>query len=119
RASERRRRPRSFDRRGRGLRARRLRRNRGDIRRRRDVRDRAAARVAERQRFRRYPARMGRGVIRAALLAGVLAAVLLALTAASGGAASTRHRSPFAGLGTWVDIYSSEWSDPEAAVTAM
>jgi hypothetical protein len=61
---------------------------------------------------------MGRGVIRAALLAGVLAVVLLALTA-SGGAASMRHRSPFAGLGTWVDIYSAEWADPEAAVAAM
>ncbi len=62
---------------------------------------------------------MGRGVIRAALLAGVLAAALLALTTASGGAASTSRRSPFAGLGTWVDIYSSEWADPEAAVAAM
>jgi hypothetical protein len=51
----------------------------------------------------------------------VLVVVLLAVLAstASGGAASTRHRSPFAGLGTWVDIYSAEWADPEAAVAAM
>src|SRR5205085_12541572 len=51
----------------------------------------------------------------------VLAVVLLALlvSAAPGGAASTRHRSPFAGLGTWVDIYSAEWADAEVAVTNM
>jgi hypothetical protein len=51
----------------------------------------------------------------------VLAVVLLALlvSATVGGAASTSHRSPFAGLGTWVDVYSSEWADPEAAVAAM
>jgi hypothetical protein len=62
---------------------------------------------------------MGRGWIGAVLFAGALAALLLALTASSGGAASTRHHSPFAGLGTWVDIYSPEWADPEAAVAAM
>jgi len=63
---------------------------------------------------------MGRRLIRAALLAGVLAALLLASTASSGGAASTHHRfGPFAGLGTWVDIYSTEWADPEVAVTNM
>ena len=54
----------------------------------------------------------------------MLAVVLLALlaSAASGGtAASARHHhsSPFRGLGTWVDIYSAEWADPEAAVAAM
>jgi hypothetical protein len=48
----------------------------------------------------------------------VLAAVLLA-SASSGGAASTRKPSPFAGLGTWVDIYSAEWKNPETAVAAM
>jgi len=62
---------------------------------------------------------MGRGLIRAVLLAGVLAAVFLA-PAASRGAAPAHHRgSPFAGLGTWVDIYSTEWADPEAAVAKM
>jgi hypothetical protein len=60
---------------------------------------------------------VGRGSIWAALLAGVLAAVLLASTA--GGAASARHRSPFAGLGTWIDVYSAEWANPEAAVAEM
>ncbi len=62
---------------------------------------------------------MGRGLTAAALLAGALAALLLAFSASSGGAAPARHSSPFAGLGTWVDIYSAEWSNPEAAVTAM
>jgi len=52
----------------------------------------------------------------------VLGALLLALLvpASSGGAAApARHRSPFAGLGTWIDVYSPEWADPEAAVSAM
>jgi hypothetical protein len=64
---------------------------------------------------------MGRGWIVAGVFAGALAALLLALSVSSGGAASTSHRDrgPFAGLGTWVDIYSTEWADPEAAVTAM
>jgi hypothetical protein len=62
---------------------------------------------------------MGRGWIAAGLCAGALAALLLALSVSSGRAASTRHDSPFAGLGTWVDIYSAEWADPEAAVAAM
>ena len=49
-----------------------------------------------------------------------LAAVLLALLAsAASGDTAAKHRSPFAGLGTWVDIYSTEWNDPEAAVAAM
>jgi hypothetical protein len=47
--------------------------------------------------------------------------VLLAVLtpASSGGAASARHRGPFIGLGTWVDIYAAEWADPESAVAAM
>ncbi|HUZ16483.1 MAG TPA: hypothetical protein VMU72_09955 [Gaiellaceae bacterium] len=53
----------------------------------------------------------------------VLAVVLLAmLTSAvsSRGAASPHRSSPFAGLGTWVDIYSTTaLSDPEAAVASM
>lgn len=51
----------------------------------------------------------------------VLAVVVLALLApaAPGGATSTYRRGPFAGLGTWVDIYATEWADPEAAVAAM
>jgi hypothetical protein len=61
---------------------------------------------------------MARWSIGAALLAGALA-LLLAATTVSGSATSTRHRSPFRGLGTWVDIYATEWADPEAAVTAM
>jgi hypothetical protein len=62
---------------------------------------------------------MGRGWTGAGLLAGALAALLLAWAVSSGGAASTPTRGPFAGLGTWVDIYSAEWADPEAAVAAM
>lgn len=49
----------------------------------------------------------------------VLAAALLALGASSGQAASTHRHSPFRGLGTWVDIYATEWAAPEAAVAAM
>jgi hypothetical protein len=51
----------------------------------------------------------------------VVAVVLLAVIvpASSGGAASSRHRGPFRGLGTWVDIYAAEWANPEAAVAAM
>src|SRR4051812_21317387 len=61
---------------------------------------------------------MGRRLIRAAVLAGVLAALLIP-SAASGGAASGYRRGPFGGFGTWVDIYGAEWNDPETAVTAM
>jgi hypothetical protein len=61
---------------------------------------------------------MARGPGRLLGLAVVLLAMLV--PSASGGAAAARHRSPFAGLGTWVDIYSTaEWADPEAAVAAM
>ena len=61
---------------------------------------------------------MSRGSARLLVLAVVLLA-MLASTVSSGGAASAHRRSPFAGLGTWVDIYSTEWADPEAAVAAM
>lgn len=60
---------------------------------------------------------MGRLPTAAALLAGALAALLLA--AWSGRDAPVRAGGPFAGLGTWVDIYSAEWANPEAAVGAM
>ncbi len=62
---------------------------------------------------------MGRGTIGAVLLAGALAAVLLAVDGVVRRRGIHRHRGPFAGLGTWVDIYSAEWADPEAAVAAM
>jgi hypothetical protein len=60
---------------------------------------------------------MARGSARLLVIAVVLVAVLV--PASSGGAASSRHRGPFAGLGTWVDIYGAEWANPEAAVAAM
>jgi hypothetical protein len=60
---------------------------------------------------------MARGSARLLVLAVVLLAVLVAT--ASGGAASPRRTTPFAGLGTWVDVYSRQWDDPEAAVAAM
>jgi hypothetical protein len=53
-------------------------------------------------------------------MAVVLAAVLV--VPASGGAAagSTRHRSAYAGLGTWLDIYAtSSWAHPQREVAAM
>jgi hypothetical protein len=63
---------------------------------------------------------MSRRSTGAVLLAGAIAALLLAATiASSGGASSARHRSPFSGLGTWVDVYSAEWANPEAAVAEM
>jgi hypothetical protein len=59
-----------------------------------------------------------RGSARLFVLAVVLLAVLV--PASSGGAAAPRHHSPFAGLGTWVDIYSTTaLGDPEAAVASM
>ena len=52
------------------------------------------------------------------LLATVLAAAVAA--SAAGATASSRQRSPYAGLGTWVDIYAtSSWDDPQRAVAAM
>jgi hypothetical protein len=51
-------------------------------------------------------------------LALVLAAVLLA--PAAGAASSARPRSPYAGLGTWLDIYAAKsWFQPEQQVAAM
>jgi hypothetical protein len=50
-------------------------------------------------------------------LAAVLAAVLVAPAA---GASSPQQRSPYAGLGTWLDIYAgSPWTRPEQEVAAM
>lgn len=51
----------------------------------------------------------------------MLAAVLCAALAGSGGAsASQSRRSPYAGLGTWVDIYAtSSWAAPQRAVAEM
>ena len=48
----------------------------------------------------------------------MLAAVLVA--PATGASVSSRHRSVYAGLGTWVDIYAtSTWAHPQRAVAAM
>jgi len=52
------------------------------------------------------------------LVAAVLAAVLA--VPASGAARSSRHRSPYAGLGTWLDIYATSfWTHPQREVAAM
>lgn len=59
-----------------------------------------------------------RGGLAMTRMVGV-AVVLLAVVAPSSQAASTHRHSPFRGLGTWVDIYATEWTDPEAAVSAM
>jgi len=51
------------------------------------------------------------------LLAAVLAAVLTVPAAASG---SSPYRSPYAGLGTWLDIYAGPaWTHPKREVAAM
>ena len=55
--------------------------------------------------------------MRASLVA-FLAAALAA--SAAGASASSRQRSPYAGLGTWLDIYAtSSWAAPERSVAAM
>jgi hypothetical protein len=60
---------------------------------------------------------MARGLARGFVLALVLLAVLV--PSATGRASAYHHRGAFAGLGTWVDIYSPAWGNPEAAVAAM
>lgn len=52
------------------------------------------------------------------LAAAVLAAVLVA--SASGASVSSRHRTTYAGLGTWLDIYATPfWAHPRREVAAM
>jgi hypothetical protein len=62
---------------------------------------------------------VGRGSQRL-LLAAALSAVLVAATGA-GASASSRDLTPFAGLGTWLDIYAgkSAWRDPGREVAAI
>lgn len=49
-----------------------------------------------------------------------LAAAVLLVPAASASSSGSGHRSPYAGLGTWVDIFStSAWASPERATAAM
>jgi hypothetical protein len=51
------------------------------------------------------------------LLAAVVVAAAMVAPAAAG---SARHRSPYAGLGTWLDIYAtSSWTHPRQEVAAM
>jgi hypothetical protein len=60
----------------------------------------------------------GRPWSRRFLLAAVLLAVLA--TPAAGASASSRRPAPYAGLGTWLDIYASaSWADPQREVAAM
>lgn len=52
------------------------------------------------------------------LAAVVLSAALVA--AASSASVSSRHRTPYAGLGTWLDIYATSfWTHPQQEVAAM
>jgi hypothetical protein len=52
------------------------------------------------------------------LLVAVLSAVVVAPT--FGASTSSRHRSPYAGLGTWLDIYATpSWVHPRQEVAAM
>jgi hypothetical protein len=56
----------------------------------------------------------------ALLLFAVVVGSAVLLAASSGGAVSARHRSAYAGLGTWLDIYAtSSWTHPEREVAAM
>ena len=53
------------------------------------------------------------------LLAAAVLAALLAVPA-SGVAGSSSHRSAYAGLGTWLDIYATSfWTHPQREVAAM
>jgi hypothetical protein len=52
------------------------------------------------------------------VLAVVLSAVLV--TPATGASVSSRPRTAYAGLGTWLDIYATPaWREPEREVAAM
>jgi hypothetical protein len=52
------------------------------------------------------------------LLAAALCALLV--VPATGASASSHRRTPYAGLGTWLDIYATAaWAHPEAEVAAM
>jgi hypothetical protein len=52
------------------------------------------------------------------LLVAVLSAIVVA--PATGASVSARHRTPYAGLGTWLDIYDTAfWVHPRAQVAAM
>lgn len=54
-----------------------------------------------------------------ALVVLALAAILL-VPEAAGASSSQRARSPYAGLGTWIDLYDKgAWRNPEASVAAM
>jgi hypothetical protein len=60
---------------------------------------------------------MGSG--RTRLLLGAVLSALLAASAA-GAAGPAHHRSAYAGLGTWLDIYAtSSWTHPQREVAAM
>ena len=57
--------------------------------------------------------------VRPLLVAVVLSAVLAA-PAASGAGGAARQRSPYTGLGTWVDIYdTADWAHPQGTVATM
>jgi hypothetical protein len=60
----------------------------------------------------------GPGSRRLLLAVAVVSAVLVAPAAGASGA--SRHRSAYAGLGTWLDIYAtSSWTHPQREVAAM
>jgi hypothetical protein len=60
----------------------------------------------------------GSGSRRLIVVALLLAAVLAAPAAGAG--QSSRHRSPYAGIGTWLDIYATPyWRHPQREVAAM
>lgn len=60
----------------------------------------------------------GPGSRRLLIVVAVLAAVLVA--PASGAPVPSRHRTAYAGLGTWLDIYATaSWAHPQQEVAAM
>jgi hypothetical protein len=54
------------------------------------------------------------------LLVAVLSALVVAPATGAGASVSAPQRSPYAGLGTWLDIYATpSWRDPRQEVAAM
>jgi hypothetical protein len=53
-------------------------------------------------------------------VAALLAAAVLVVPASGGASAASHHRSAYAGLGTWLDIYATpSWLHPQREVAAM
>jgi hypothetical protein len=74
--------------------------------------------IGRRQLWHTAPVTGGRRLHLRLLVAAVLAAVVVA--PATDASVSARHATPYAGLGTWLDIYATpSWAHPRREVAAM